>query len=124
MHYWHTLGKMDIALNSINDHDDEVVNMVASFRANNGYHPDVNDLVMDDISITVNDVKQTINEAKNNKPPGLDLITNELLKNGGDGLVTSLTKLFNRILILESTLTEWNKGIIVPIYNKNSIKME
>ena len=49
--------------------------------------------------------------------PGIDTITNELLKNGGDDLI-SLTDMFNRLLFLESSPIEWNKGIIVPIFKK------
>ena len=48
------------------------------------------------------------------------MITNELLKNGGDGIVTSLKKLFNQLLHLGNTPLEWNKGIIVPIFKKGN----
>ncbi|XP_072039457.1 uncharacterized protein [Amphiura filiformis] len=102
MHYWHTLGKMDKALSSNNEHDNEVDKLVNNIRRNNFItNLNVQDLIMDDIVILFNDVKEAISDSKNNKSPGLDLITNELLKNGGDGLVNSLTKLFNRLMVLE-----------------------
>ena len=121
MHYWNTLGKMDMELNGNDKHDNKVDELVKSIRRNNGTRDlDGNNLIMNDIVIVFNDVKEAITESKNNKSPGLDLITNELLNNGGDGLVNSLTKLFNRFLALEGTAYEWNKVIIVPIFKKGS----
>ena len=64
--------------------------------------------------------EDSIGRAKNNKAPGIDTITNELLKNGGDDLIYSLTDMFNRLLFLESSPIEWNKGIIVPIFKKGA----
>ena len=67
------------------------------------------------------EVKTAICRAKNNKAPGLDSITNKLLKNGGgDDLIYSLTDMFNRFLFLENSPVDWNKGIIVPIFKKGN----
>ena len=63
-------------------------------------------------------MRLAVNEAKNNKAPGLDGITNELIKNGGHGLVQSLYSIFTAFRDFEQIPDEWNKGIIIPIRKK------
>jgi hypothetical protein len=78
------------------------------------------DKLLTDINITIDDVTDALGKAKLNKSPGIDNITNELLKNGGDGLNHSMNQLFRKLIELESTPQEWNKGIIIPIHKKGS----
>ena len=52
---------------------------------------------------------------KSGKAVGLDGIPNEFLKFGGDIMINSLTNLFLTINDLEQTLSDWQKGIIIPI---------
>ncbi|XP_072028246.1 uncharacterized protein [Amphiura filiformis] len=117
MHYWHTLGKMDMVMNDNFNDVETIIGKIKNGESNVGLNTDVS---LNNIVITHDDVKDAIADAKNNKSPGLDLITNELLKNGGEGMIDSLTKLFNSFLYLESTPHEWNKGIIVPIFKKGN----
>ena len=77
-----------------------------------------NDVHINDFNLSLNDVKDAISQCKNNKSPGLDGITNELIKNGGQALEISLYKMFLRLRELENVPNEWNKGIIIPIHKK------
>ena len=56
-----------------------------------------------DVDINIDTVIEAISNAKNNKSPGIDGITNELLKNGGKYLHKSLFELFTRLIDLEKT---------------------
>ena len=81
---------------------------------------DVNSLC--NINIDLEIVAEALSIAKNNKAQGVDGITNELLKNGGDAIQASLVGLFNKIVELEKIPSEWNMGIIVPIFKKGDRK--
>ncbi|XP_072025104.1 uncharacterized protein [Amphiura filiformis] len=122
LHYWKTLGQMNLNMN------DEVISKQARDcveNLSNMYDKDqcnytAGDNYLLDINISIDDIIDAINLCKNNKSPGIDTITNELLKNGGESLCNSILKLFNQLLIFESIPDEWNKGIIIPIYKKGS----
>jgi hypothetical protein len=119
MQYWNTLGKMDLSIkddcNYIN-----VTNCVTSIRHGDSLsNPDPLNL-LSDIQIDVEDIKNLVSKLENNKSPGIDTITNELIKNGGDGICVALVKLFNRLLEFEKSPDKWNKGIIVPIFKKGN----
>ena len=118
MSYWNTLGKMN---RELNDNDMSIKTHVSNVRK--GFNGECNiDVpnVLNNMHFTFKEVKDSICRAKNNKAPGLDSITNELLKNGGDALINSLTDMFNRFLFLENSPVDWNKGIIVPIFKKGN----
>ena len=119
--YFHSLGKMNKGLHE-SDNDVIVKNQIKNIFAN--IHDTVDNNITDnrltDINITIDDVTDALGQAKLNKSPGIDNITNELLKNGGDGLNKSIFQLFFRLIKLESTPQEWNKGIIIPIHKKGS----
>jgi hypothetical protein len=122
MSYWNTLGKMN---RELNDHQNDMfikryVNDIRRGSATINNNNSVPSNILSDMYFSFDDVKGSISRAKNNKAPGLDSITNELLKNGGDSLVKCLTDLFNRFLYIEKTPNEWNKGIIIPIYKKGN----
>lgn len=121
LQYWRTLGKMN---RSLNDEDDEHTiytrELVNRIRKNNleTHQDSVNENILSDIHINLDIIKDAISSSKNNKSPGTDMITNEILKNGGECLDKSILSLFNRIICLEKIPSEWNKGIIVPIFKK------
>ena len=63
--------------------------------------------------ISISHVKKVVFKAKNQKAPGYDSLTYEVLKN--DNSVIALTKLFNKCLIEGMVPSTWVKGIINPI---------
>lgn len=118
-HYWNTLGKMNRELNNCND--EYIHSRVNNIRRGNVIGTDQQpSSLLDDMQISADDVRDAISRAKNNKSPGIDCISNELLKNGGDSLIKSLTCIFNKFLSSEETPVDWNKGIIIPIYKKGN----
>ena len=127
LQYWSTLGKMHLSMNDdyaiegrVNTRN--VKNMVNSFRTHS-HDDEINeDTCLYDVEISMNIVLEALNLAKNNKSPGLDGITNELLKNGGNCLHQSLLAMFQKFIKLEKTPHEWNKSIIVPIFKKGDRK--
>jgi len=117
MNYWNTLGKMNRELNC---NDTIIKSHVSNVRRGfNDFNIDVPN-VLNDMLFSFENVKDSICRSKNNSAPGFDTITNELLKNGNDDLIHTLTNMFNRFLLLESTPEEWNQGIIVPIFKKGN----
>lgn len=128
LQYWRSLGKMNMSINSVENvvNDDSkscrVKNFVNSIR-NQELSYDMNDVAnLNDVEINLDIVLEALNCAKNNKSPGLDGITNELLKNGGDCLNITILDMFTKLIELEKMPTEWNRGIIVPIFKKGDPK--
>jgi len=128
LQYWRTLGKMYM---NINDNDENIestsrVNMVnkmvKSIRCNTNVYNVNDDAYLHDIDINMDIVLEALSIAKNNTSPGLDGITNELLKNGGDHMHRSIFVMFKKFIALEKTPKEWNRGIIVPIFKKGDRK--
>ena len=117
MHYFHTLGKMNLNLNDKYNTNKSRTNILNNDDITAGVTCNTQ---INDIQFTVDDVRLAVNEAKNNKAPGLDGITNELIKNGGHGLVQSLYSIFTAFRDFEQIPDEWNKGIIIPIHKKGS----
>ena len=68
--------------------------------------------------ITTEEVRKTIPSLKNNKAPGSDLITVEILKAGGEPIVNTLHLFFSKILKEENTPTHFSKKLITPVYKK------
>jgi len=120
MMYYNTLGKMNHNLRNDNDENDIHTHFV------NDQFIDVNQDItynkIDKLSLSIEDVLESISNCKNNKSPGSDMITNELLKNGGNAMASSLFKLFKRLSILECIPDQWNEGIIVPIFKKGDAR--
>ena len=87
--YWETLGKANMNLNDCNSF---LTNrLVHQIRNNLSYEYDSNnEEFLYDIVIDSDIVEKAISLAKNNKAPGLDSITNELLKNGGYCITATL----------------------------------
>lgn len=64
------------------------------------------------------EIEEIIRKMKNNKSPGTDTITAEMLKNGGDTLVRASHELIQQVWNEETMPEEWKQGLIIPIYKK------
>jgi hypothetical protein len=72
-----------------------------------------------DVSISQEEILKAISKLKNNKSPGLDNITNNMLKSGQQRLLPCLKKIFNACLTSGNYPTIWAEGYVVPIYKTN-----
>ena len=73
-------------------------------------------------SITVKEIHDQNSKLKNKKAPGTDTLLNEMLKHGRYYLVPSVGRIFNDIIETGTFPTEWNIGVIKPIYKKKGDK--
>lgn len=122
MQYFHTLGKMN--LNLYNDSNNCVskntdIKSVKELTRASHFSYDTKEHLTD-IHFTLDDVIVATSQSKNNKAPGIDGIINELIKNGGDSLYTSLYDMFIFLRNKEEIPDEWNKGIIIPVHKKGA----
>ena len=67
---------------------------------------------------TLDGVKRAIQKLKNNKTPGIDNISAELLKNGGQTLEFQMHRLILKIWRKEEIPMDWDTGIIIPVHKK------
>ena len=77
------------------------------------------DITMGNISIE--EVTKSIHALKNNKAGGLDEVTAELLKHGGETVAEELTYLFNRVWQAEEIPGDWRRGAILKLPKKGSL---
>ena len=75
-----------------------------------------------DFAITVKELTNALMKLKNNKTPGLDDISNEMLKNMSEKAKYLTLKIFNNILLSGEYPQIWNKGYISTIYKSKSIQ--
>ena len=68
--------------------------------------------------ISLYEIKMALNQLKNNKAPGDDGITSELLKAGGTPVLKVLQKLFNTVLLEGITPEAWNRSVVVLFFKK------
>ena len=68
-------------------------------------------------SISDEELNTVIKNLKNNKAPGSDEITNEMIKKGGKDLITSLKNVY-KILKEKKCPSDWRKVKIKSIYKK------
>jgi hypothetical protein len=69
---------------------------------------------------TTTEVYDTIRKIKDNRAPGEDAITAELIKKGGNHLWENIHQLILSIWNKEEIPEEWITAIICPIYKKGS----
>jgi len=82
-----------------------------------GENENVLDNVLDS-EITTMEIENALQTLCNRKSPGLDGITNEILKNASVVMVPLLCKLFNKILDTGCFPIEWGNALLVPIHKK------
>lgn len=73
-----------------------------------------------DYSINKNELHEAMKKLKNGKSPGLDQITNQMIKAGSDQLNTILLRLFNKVFSLSIYPNTWSVGFITNIFKKGS----
>ena len=71
---------------------------------------------------TFQEVKAAITSLKNDKAPGPDLITAEMLKADIDLSARTLTDLFGKIWRQEKIPMDWSKGVIIKLPKKGDLK--
>ncbi|XP_046679269.1 uncharacterized protein LOC124366713 [Homalodisca vitripennis] len=64
------------------------------------------------------EIEEIIRKMRNNKSPGSDTITAEMLKYGGEELLKVIHELISKVWEQERMPEEWKKGLIIPIYKK------
>ena len=70
--------------------------------------------------ITKDEVRRSISAMKNRKAPGVDAISAEVLKAGGDEMIKFLVMLFNKVWREENPPLEWSKMIVTPVHKKGN----
>ena len=73
--------------------------------------------------ITMDEVVQAIKRLKIGRAPGDDNITAEMLKYMGNKATNVFRDLLNEIVAKKSIPSDWNIGIILPIYKKGDSKL-
>lgn len=73
---------------------------------------------MNDSEPAIEEVKVATRSLKSGKTPGVDQVTAEAIKAGGDILLYRLHSLVRKIWRTEQVPTTWRKAVIVPIHKK------
>jgi hypothetical protein len=76
-----------------------------------------------DFRITTSELSKALNKLKKNKSPGLDTITNEMLKAVQIYLNPLFLKLFNAIFIAGIYPEKWSEGYITPIFKSDNSRL-
>jgi sorting nexin-29 len=87
--------------------------------ADGGNKQHMEGLIVEEIDLpTLDELDKAIKKLKNNKAPGVDAITVELIEQGGTELKNRMFQLILRIWTDEELPNEWKFGIICPILKK------
>ena len=78
----------------------------------------VDNLTVPTHNFTIEEVQKATQMMKNNKSPGMDLITAEILKEGGEEVAKWLLRICNGTLTTKEVPTDWRNGIIVKLPKK------
>ena len=78
-------------------------------------HPDPDEA---EEEISKDDIKAAIRRMKTRKSPGIDNLTSEVIKAGGDTMVDMLYKIYGVVWKDETTPKDFSKMIISPIHKK------
>ena len=70
--------------------------------------------------ITEEEISTAIFQMNNRKAPGLDGISSEVLKLGGEASVRWLSSIFTTIWMEETVPSDWQRQLLVPIHKKCS----
>ena len=84
----------------------------------------MNELSNGELEIGVEDVRKVVKKLKGGKSPGVDGITSEMLKCGGECLLEWLRRVCNVCVLEEKVPNDWMRAIIVPIYKGKGDRSE
>ena len=68
--------------------------------------------------IIPSEVQEAVDQMKENKAPGIDDITSDIIKLGGDEIKTQLVTLFNQILEMKKIPSKWKEAKIILLHKK------
>ena len=71
--------------------------------------------------ITIEEVADTVNSFVMSKSPGLDGVTNDILKKSSVIIVPLLCNIFNKILECKYFPKEWSEALIIPLHKKGKV---
>src|SRR5277367_2095428 len=74
--------------------------------------------------ISIDEVMEALKEMKGGKAAGVDNITPEIIKEGGEEMVGWMCKLFNKAFVERGVPEDWKKEIIAPVYKGKFDKRE
>ncbi|XP_065174094.1 uncharacterized protein [Atheta coriaria] len=69
-------------------------------------------------SVNKNEIAEVLAKLKNRKAAGPDGIANELLKYGGQKLITEITKMINKVLKERRIPNEWRTSTLIMLFKK------
>ena len=76
----------------------------------------VNDDTCNELEVSVEDVRKAVKNLKKGKLSGVDGITSEMLKYGGEALLEWLTRVYKVCMSEEKVPNDWVRAIVVPLY--------
>ena len=84
----------------------------------------MNELTNGELEISVEDVRNAVKKLKGGKSLGVDGITSEMLKCGGECVLLWLRRVCIVGILEEKVLNDWMRAIIAPIYKGKGNRSE
>src|SRR5277367_4523890 len=88
------------------------------------FEGDEEERVLCESRISIDEVREALKEMKGGKAAGVDNITPEMIKEGGEEMVGWMCKLFNKAFVERGVPEDWKKAIIAPVYKGKGDKRE
>ena len=67
-----------------------------------------------DRTFTIKEIKNAISKLKTGKSPGVDMISNEMLKSSQDTIAEAIAKVFNPLFDSQLYPSLWSKNMLLP----------
>ena len=103
------------------EHFQSVLNCAEPLILNEWNDETRNECIINTAPFTVEEVERVLQNLKNNKSPGEDLITGEMCKAMGENGIGRLHSLINNIWMSESIPNDWKRGVIVKVPKKGDL---
>ena len=88
-------------LNTEFPHDSAAINNINILHNDQNHIEDINN----------EEMRKAIREMKNRKSPGIDIVTSEILKDGGEPMIDMLHKIFQKMFSSSTTPMDWSTMI-------------